>query len=230
MIELASGAVHVWRLARGPRPSYGTPHVRSARPDERERANRFRFERDAVCFVLTRAHLGGYWRVRWVSPQPRSSSAMRRLANRVWRAKAVRCSTSHTRGLALLAIAAGRRVGVDVERIRPMPGRDLGLYLSETKCAISKRFRNQNGSERFSAADPQRSVSEGPRDGLGFGLQGFRSRSIPNGRPACSTWMGSRKHAALGSADLALDPAYSASLVAEAPITSLFCRDIDESR
>jgi 4'-phosphopantetheinyl transferase len=89
---------------------------------ERARAERFRFQRDRARFVARRAFLrkvlAGY-----VGVPP---DGIRYLTSSLGRpeldpAGGLTFSTSHADGLAVVAVASGRPVGVDLERVRPIP-------------------------------------------------------------------------------------------------------------
>jgi 4'-phosphopantetheinyl transferase len=233
MIVLAPGAVHVWRLRvdrdwRTALPMYGLLDQ-----TERERANRFRFERDAVCFVLTRAHLrrilASTLGVAAAAIQFRHEAAGK---PRLMGDGGPWFNVSHSGAFALLAIAAGRRVGVDVERIRPMPGRHLGLYLSADEVRDLERLPEPERQPAFFRCWTRKEAYLKARgDGLGFGLQRFSVTLDPERPPRLLHVDGEPEAPPLWDLrDLALDPAYSASLAAETPIDELFCRDIDESR
>ena len=93
--------------------------------DESARARRFHFGRDATRFVVGRAslrlrlaecldvaptvirfHYGAHGKPELAPPFDRSG---------------LQFNASHTDGIGLIALTRGRRVGVDIERIRPMP-------------------------------------------------------------------------------------------------------------
>jgi 4'-phosphopantetheinyl transferase len=233
MIEFAPGTLHVWRLRvdRDRRTAllmYGLLDR-----TERERANRFRFERDAVCFVLTRAHL----RLILASALGVDAAAVQFCHEAAGKPRLKGeggpwFNVSHSGAFAVLAVAADRRVGVDVERIRPMPGRDLGLYLSEDEVSDLERLPEPERQRAFFRCWTRKeSFLKARGSGLGFGLQRF-SVTLDSERPPRLLHVDGEPEApALWDLrDLAMDPAYSASLAAEAPITKLFCRDIDELR
>ena len=128
MIELVPGAVHVWSLRVDRDRHTALPMYGLLDQAERERANRFRFERDAVRFVLTRAHL----RLILASALGVDAAAVefRHEAAGKPRLKGEGgpwFNVSHSGAFALLAIA---------------------------KSAKLNAFRNRNGSRRFSAAGP----------------------------------------------------------------------------
>jgi 4'-phosphopantetheinyl transferase len=90
--------------------------------DERARARAFRFARDRRRFVARRTFLrrilAEYAGVAPAELRYRTSAAGKpRLADR----DDVAFSTSHAEGLAIVAIARTGEVGVDIERVRPMP-------------------------------------------------------------------------------------------------------------
>ena len=115
--------VHVWRAAL----DMPEPHVQSLwhtlTADERQRAERYIFEKDRTHFVvargLLRVLLGRYLHQ---DPQylrftygPRGKPALAADMG----AGSLRFNVSHSHGLALYAMTRGRELGVDVERIRP---------------------------------------------------------------------------------------------------------------
>ncbi len=100
---------------------------------EAARAGRFQFERDRIRFIARRTFLrqvlAGYLgvapaRVRYLisargRPELASSSG-------------IAFSASHSDGLAVVAVAVDRHVGVDLERVRPMPE---ALDLADRVCS-----------------------------------------------------------------------------------------------
>ena len=120
-VDLPPDEVHVWRALL----NVSAPGLRRAKsvlsPGERERAGRFRFERDRRRFLIAHAVLraicGRYLRlppqeVRF-SHGPHGKPALQETG-----AADVRFNLSHSHDLALYAFALGRDVGIDVERIR----------------------------------------------------------------------------------------------------------------
>jgi 4'-phosphopantetheinyl transferase len=117
-----AGEVHVWSIALADWLPFLQTLRESLDPTEHERAARFRFERDrrrfSLCRGLLRSLLGDYLSLEargvefQLGPQDKpelASAATPRLEFNV----------SHSGEAALFAFASGRRVGVDVERIRP---------------------------------------------------------------------------------------------------------------
>src|SRR5262245_17588354 len=120
---LPSNEVHVWRISLDDPAALAVCQESWLTPEERQRADRFRFPRDRQRFVVRR----GIARVilsRYLDLEPRHVR-FRYLAN----GKPVLAEEmggsdftfnwSHSDGMALYAVARGRMVGVDLERRRP---------------------------------------------------------------------------------------------------------------
>jgi len=120
--RLARGEVHVWRadLARLDARARELADVLS--PDELERAARFRFERDRLRFVLSRAALriilGLYLESKPDSVRFTHNSFGKPSVNEQAARVPLHFNASHSHELALYAFSAEREVGVDVEHMR----------------------------------------------------------------------------------------------------------------
>jgi 4'-phosphopantetheinyl transferase len=123
-----SEAVHVWSAWVDEPGLVGDLHLLD--DDEQARAERYRFDLDRRRFiarrVLLRTVLAGYLGVEPATVRYRTSPMGRpELAPPC----GITFSTSHADGLAVVAVASERPVGVDVERIRPIPDAlDLALH------------------------------------------------------------------------------------------------------
>jgi 4'-phosphopantetheinyl transferase len=136
LCELQSDAVHVWRrsLAGDPATLERVSNVLS--DEERERAARYRVEHARNAFVLTRGALrlllGAY-----LDQSPQSLRFQVTEYGKPFLDSELHFhfNVSHTEGLALLAFAQKRGVGVDVEKIRAQPdARKLARrFFSETE-------------------------------------------------------------------------------------------------
>ena len=113
--------VHLWPHWIDDQAGLGE-HLDLLDDDERARAGRFRFERDRTRFIVRRALrrriLAGYIGVRPASIRFRTSSKGR---PEIEPPCEVTFSTSHSDALAIVAVAFQRLVGVDIERVRPIP-------------------------------------------------------------------------------------------------------------
>jgi 4'-phosphopantetheinyl transferase len=133
-IELAQDEIHVWRAHLNCEKTLLRQFEATLASDERDRARRFHFDRDRNSFVATRGMLRELLG-RYVARAPREiefeygvrgKPSLR--ANRL--EGPIQFNVSHSRDMALFAFAVGRKVGVDVEFLRPDFGGD----------EIAKRF------------------------------------------------------------------------------------------
>lgn len=123
--ELATGDVHVWQASLDVTASQLLLLSGAASPAERERAGRFRLARDRDRFVarrgLLRILIGRYLGSAPETVQLRyGANGKPELAESPLR-PALRFNVSHSQGLGLFAFARERRVGIDVEALRPVP-------------------------------------------------------------------------------------------------------------
>lgn len=120
--EGSGDEVDVWRVfLSNPRPSLVVLHDLLA-DDERRRARRFRFDRDRDRYVVARGSLRLILG-RYLDADPRTlvfdyESNGKPLLGGRFRGR-LDFNLSHSHEVALCAVASGRRIGVDVELIRP---------------------------------------------------------------------------------------------------------------
>jgi 4'-phosphopantetheinyl transferase len=116
---LLSGAVHLWFAPLAEPPERVRELLDHLPPDEVARAAQFRFERDRNEFIVAHAALrtvlGSY-----LNQQPDRIALDRNPYGKPVLARAIglEFNLSHTRGIALIALALNRRIGVDVEFVR----------------------------------------------------------------------------------------------------------------
>jgi len=192
---------------------------------ERRRADRFRFERDAVRFILTRAHL----RLILASALSIDAADVRFIHEATGKPRIEGeggpwFNVSHSGGIALIAIASDRRVGVDIERIRPMADHDPAMYFSREEVRDLQRLPEQQRERAFFRGWTRKEAYLKARgDGLGFGLQNFSVTLAPDLPPRLLHVDGYPEEPSLWDFwDLTVDPAFSVSLVAETPINTDF--------
>jgi 4'-phosphopantetheinyl transferase len=121
-LVLGRDEVHVWQASLSQTSSQIESFLHSLAADEQARAERFYFDRDREHFVVARgvlrALLGGYLNR---APECLSfcygSHGKPALAGEP-DGDAIHFSVSHSDGIALYAVARGREVGIDIERIR----------------------------------------------------------------------------------------------------------------
>jgi 4'-phosphopantetheinyl transferase len=120
-MELEGDEVHVWRARSYQPPSLVQSLWRILSADERERAERFHFQRDRERFIVTRGFLRTILS-RYLDVPPDqlcfcySSYGKPTLAGESNR-RALRFSLSHSHELALYAVTCGREVGIDIEYV-----------------------------------------------------------------------------------------------------------------
>jgi 4'-phosphopantetheinyl transferase len=119
--QLHPGDIHVWYfpLHVQHRDLAGLRRILS--PKERRKAQRFRFEEHCNAFVLShavlRTVLGGY-----IACDPQLIEFGDSSGGKPFiKGSMLRFNLSHSDGMALIAVTLNREVGVDIERIRPMP-------------------------------------------------------------------------------------------------------------
>ena len=124
-VELPGDEIHVWGASLHDPGLAAYAKREMLAPEERERAAKFHFERDRKSFVVRRsvmrAVLGSYLRMaaadvplvyeEWGKPRILASNGDPPL----------HFNFSHSRGLALCAVGRFAALGVDVEKLRPMP-------------------------------------------------------------------------------------------------------------
>ena len=156
MRPLLPSHIHLWRASLDGLATSLPQWTAILSPQEQHRANRFRFERDRERFVVRRGVLrvvlarylglapGEVELATAPNGKPTVSPACRRVD--------LRFSSSHSGGLACYAVTVGADVGVDVERIRPMPDLDdiARLYFAESeRGALARRPAGAGRLEEF---------------------------------------------------------------------------------
>jgi 4'-phosphopantetheinyl transferase len=121
-LTLAPGEIHIWRANLDCEPASLRALETSLAPDEQARADRFRFPQDRSAFIATRGILRELLG-KYVSRAPaeivfdyadRGKPSLRASPD-----QSIQFNVSRSHDLALLAFAAGRSLGIDVELVRP---------------------------------------------------------------------------------------------------------------
>ena len=122
---LPKRGIHVWRVALAADPEAVACAARLLDAEERLHAERLRTEELRRRFILRRARLRQILSL-YMAERPgllrfeRGQYGKPRLAEPRLR-KPIEFSASHSADWALVAVAAGRPVGIDIERVRPLP-------------------------------------------------------------------------------------------------------------
>jgi 4'-phosphopantetheinyl transferase len=206
--SLGEGEVHVWRIWL----SSHLPRLDRLRPllsaDEHRQAERFYFQRDQQRFIvgrgLLRTILGQYLNVPPAElafaygPQgkPELGSAecvgIPRRNSGEFRADAgtqLRFNVSHSHDLALVAVASGREIGVDVERVRPGPAREriAERYFSARETTLLRSLpADQQDQAFFRCWTRKEAYLKGRGAGLSIPLDSFEVSLLPG--EAATLW------------------------------------------
>ena len=146
-LSLTAEDVHVWIASLDRNPSELDSLRQILTPDERKRADRFRFEKRRDRFIVGRGALRTILG-RYLDQRPNqlrfqySRYGKPRLSTK---ANMINFNLSHSRDLALYAVAQGREIGVDLEFIRT----------SVDALGIAKRFFSEREYSQLRAL-PQR--------------------------------------------------------------------------
>jgi 4'-phosphopantetheinyl transferase len=186
---LPEDEVHVWRASLNMAES-GLAKLRQIlSPDERERADRFRFEADRRRCVIGRAHLrlllgeildlpASGLRFEYDEFGKPGLTSMQRLP--------LQFNVSHSDDLILIAIAMGRAVGIDVERIRT----DLDVdgiaerFFSADECKTLASLSGHGRYEAFFTCWTRKEAYVKARGvGLSLPLDQFDVSFLPNEEP-----------------------------------------------
>ncbi len=221
-IELSAPEVHLWRadLDELSRSSVQLEDVLS--PEEMERAGRFRFDRDRKRFVAGRAALRDIL-ARYLGAQPdelrfRYGSAGRPQLASIFADSDLDFNLAHSGPLALYAVAAGRRVGVDLELCAAMPEAEqvAGAFLSDREM---KAWIELRPGERIESFYRYWTLKEALLKATGDGLsRGPQQIELSLSRESASLLSMSGDSGAAerwGLQELAIEPAYAAGLAVE---------------
>jgi 4'-phosphopantetheinyl transferase len=118
-LELALDEVHVWRSVLDVDASEQTGLRALLSDDERTRADRFHFDVDRQRFVVGRARLRLLLARYLEVPPARIAFDYGAQGKPFVDGAEIHFNVSHSRGIALYALARRRRLGVDVEWLRP---------------------------------------------------------------------------------------------------------------
>jgi 4'-phosphopantetheinyl transferase len=185
---LAEGEVHVLLAALDTLPA-GALTARLS-PEERARAERFHFARDRQRFVgargLLRGLLGRYLGIEPAALQfaygPRGKPSLMAEGG----PGRLRFNVSHSGGLALLAFAWGRELGVDIEWERPVPEAESiarSHFSPHERAALSRLAPAERSRAFFRCWTRKEAFIKATGDGLSLPLDVFDVTLAP-GEPA----------------------------------------------
>ena len=182
--RITKGQVHLWMAGLDLDPRRLQALLSTLSENEWVRADRFRFERDRLRFIASR----GILRTILASYQEQKPDKLRFRYGAYGKpylcrgsgSADLRFNLSHSGGLALYAIALGREVGVDLERVRPW---------SVARGVAARFFSARENEALGSAPEPERAelffqywtakeaYLKATGQGLGEGLEGLVAKS-----------------------------------------------------
>jgi 4'-phosphopantetheinyl transferase len=189
-LKLSRATVHVWRASLNQMASHVYSLEHTLTPDELSRARRFRCLRDRRRFILARGLLRTVLS-RYLGIEPGQLRFCRGDCGKPYLASkhgpnALSFTVSHSDGLALYAIARGRQIGVDLERIRPIPGvEDIAarFFSTQENAALLTLPAPQRQKAFFTCWTRKEAYIKARGEGLSLPLDGFRVSLTP-GEPA----------------------------------------------
>jgi len=189
-LSLPSDEVHVWRVFFDREESHLNELAHTLSEDERLKAERFYFVKDRRRFVIThgilRTILGRYLNVKPNRLKFSYGFHGKPTLGGVTDGHSLCFNMSHSEGLAVFAFAWHRRIGVDVEYVRPMPdGEEIAeRFFSPRENAV---FRTVPASKKLEAFlncwTRKEAFLKAIGDGLSRSLDSFEVTFAP-GEPA----------------------------------------------
>lgn len=187
MPPLAADEIHVWRIPLDARPEEAAGLRPLLSEDERDRAARFHFEIDRARFIVAHSALRTLL-ARYLDAEdyrdafhagPNGKPALAPGAS-------LRFNLAHSKDLALVALATGREIGVDLEAIdERVEIEDVARrFFSPEECRGLLRLSAERRLEAFFHVWSQKEAYLKARgDGVGLGLDHFDVEADP-GEPA----------------------------------------------
>ncbi len=198
--RLGEREAHIWRLSIEEATAAGLARLEELlRPAERERAGRFRRRADRDRFVLGRGGLRAILG-RYTGIEPRTLEletgphGKPRLAG-PGSGPLVEFNLSHSDGWALFAFTRTRRIGIDVERVRPLSERQIArrFFAPGETAALEASPPDQRPAAFFACWTRKEAVAKALGRGLSLPLDDFEVSVRPD-EPArligCAAEMG----------------------------------------
>ena len=229
-VDPCGDEIHVWWSALDA-PGWRAASERTLNPDERLRADRYRFEADRRRFVARRALLRLLLsRYTGIAPAELEFSyghaGKPELARRLGPAD-IRFNASHSSGLALFVIARGRRVGVDVETLRPLPDLDevaRACLTAHEYATLQSLPPNRRNGAFLTAWTLKEAFVKATGDGLTLSPERIEVTFDPDGAATLSAVDGNRHAAAWSLRTLPTGRAHAGAVAVERRIGRLVWR------
>ena len=154
-LSLPSDEVHVWQAFFNQEKSQLNELAQTLSEDERLKAERFYFQKDQRCFVVTHGILRNILG-RYLNTEPKRlkfsyGSHGKPMIGGVTDGHSLCFNMSHSHGLALFVFTWRRRVGVDVEYVRSMSDAEeiVERFFSPRENAVFRTVRASKKLEAF---------------------------------------------------------------------------------
>src|SRR5258706_3318452 len=230
---LAPDQIHVWRVPLNQSPARLLELKAVLSPDERARAERFRFDKDRNQFIESRAALrlllSQYLNV---SPTgltfSKAAHGKPALANGQSNS-GLRFNLSRRDGLALVAVTRDREIGIDVELIQA----DLPLFeianvsFSENELAILQSLpESQQAAGFYNCWTRKEAYVKARGEGFSFPLKEFDVSLTPGAAAKLLAVRGRNTEVDRWTLqDLSAGDGYVAALMFEGPNATVICED-----
>jgi len=187
--------IDVWIVDLAARDAGDITSARILAPAERERASRFKYEVDRSCFIQRRAALRMILS-EYLGVAPQSIAFTENEFGKPsvvtpQAAAGLSFNASHSGTLAVIAVARSGRIGVDVERLRPLveaesiAARFLATGEAATLAALHPHERTEGF---FNAWTRKEAVVKALGGGLSIPLDSFEVSLRPGEPPAILRW------------------------------------------
>jgi 4'-phosphopantetheinyl transferase len=230
-LSLPDDAVHIWRVSLAQANTQVQELAHTLSPAERERAQRFCFERDRRRYIVARGALrsilGGY-----LSIHPSHLKFRYGIRGKPYLARScddgtMQFNLSHSNEMALYAYTRSRRIGIDLEYIHPVPdaNRVADQFFSRgEKAALRALPRDQIDEAFLTFWTRKEAYVKALGEGLYQPLDQFDVSSVP-GKPyhLLEVPNSSGESSQWSVATLNPAPGYLASLAAEGYIWNVKC-------
>ena len=226
-LRVRPGHVDVWATALDPAPAIQARLERWLDADERARAARFVFARDGRRFGVARGTLreilGGYLGLAPAAVRFVYAAAGKPAVARSEPGAAVEFNVSHSGEVALYAVGASGRIGVDVEQLRPLD--DLEALAERNFSAAERRALlalppAARAAAFFACWTRKEAFIKALGDGLAYPLDAF-TVAFTAGEPARFLEIRGEPAAAARWTLAALDvgAGYAAAVAVDGPVT-----------
>ncbi len=220
--------VDVWRARLDLAPPCIEELARTLAPDEAERAERYYFTRDRARFIAARGLLR-----RILALYTRREPAALRFAYGA-RGKpslaepdvGLEFNLAHSHGLALLAVARGRAVGIDVEYVRAELAAERiaeRFFSTDEAAALRTLPREEQSAAFFRCWARKEALLKGWGQGLAFGLDRFTVSCGAEQAVVLATPFEPAEAARWSLYPLEPGPGYVGALAVEGPAAELRC-------